>query len=262
MATTAQFVRAPAPNARFFLYCAVAMALVVIAGFSTQLGMGRSTFASPVRVHAHAVIFMGWVAIFVTQTWFATRGPIEIHRRLGWLALGWMLLMVVAALIVIVAMARDGTVPFFFTPQQFLIGDPMTLIGFVGLTVAAVAMRKQTDWHARLHICGMTMLMGPAFGRLLPMPFLPPYAFETACLAAIVFPVAGVVRDWRRDGVVHPAWGIGIATLVGTLLLTNAIAYSSSGARIYTATVAGYPGASVPGLEYPVPPSTSLRTGR
>ena len=256
------YSQADARGERFFGMLAIAMAVTVVAGFSTQLGMGRSTFASPARVHFHAIIFMGWVAISVAQTWFATRGPMALHRKLGWLALGWMVLMVVAALTVIVTMARNATVPFFFTPQQFLIGDPVTLVGFVGLTAAAVVMRKRTDWHARLHIGGMTMLMGPAFGRLLPMPFLPPYAFEIACMAGAVFPLAGMMRDWRRRGAVHPAWGVGLAVLVATIGATDLIAYSKLGDRIYAATVAGTPGESVPGLAYAAPPVTALRTGR
>ena len=44
---------------RFFLITAFAMAAVVVAGFSMQLAMGRSSFASPLRVHSHAVVFMG-----------------------------------------------------------------------------------------------------------------------------------------------------------------------------------------------------------
>lgn len=48
---------------RFFLRAALLMTACIIAGFSLQLAMGRSTFASPVRVHAHAIAFMGWVFI-------------------------------------------------------------------------------------------------------------------------------------------------------------------------------------------------------
>ena len=251
----------PRRGERFFSGLAIAMGIVVVAGFSTQLGMGRSTFASPWRVHLHAVVFMGWVAMFVAQSWLATRGPLALHRKLGWIAAGWMVLMIGAALNVIVALARHGNVPFFFTPQQFLIGDPVTLLGFVGLTGAAIALRRRTDWHARLHICGMTMLMGPAFGRLLPMPFLPPYAFEVASAAGAIFPLAGIVRD-RRRGAIHPAWWIGLATLAGALILTDLIAYSPLGDRIYRAVVAGSPGADVPGLEFAPPPLTRLRTGR
>lgn len=51
---------------RVFPGLAVVMALVVVAGFSLQVAMGRSSFEAPLLVHAHAVVFMGWVVI----SWF------------------------------------------------------------------------------------------------------------------------------------------------------------------------------------------------
>lgn len=262
MATVAAPYDEPVLAERFFGKMAIAMAIVVVLGFSTQLAMGRSTFASPLRVHFHAVMFMGWVAIFVTQSQLATRGPLALHRKLGWLAVGWIGLMLIAAFTVIIAMARNGTVPFFFQPQHFLIADPLTLVGFVGLTGAAIAMRRRTDWHARLQMGGMTLLTGPAFGRLLPMPLLAPYAFEAAGAASSVFLLAGMVRDWRRSRSVHPAWWVGLATLVGMLLAAQLIAHSALGDAIYRTTVAGYPGEQVAGMELAPPPGTPLRTGR
>lgn len=247
---------------RFALIMALAMAATVIIGFSTQFLLGRSTFASPLRVHVHAVLFMGWVAIFVTQSWLATRGPLALHRKLGWLALGWIAMMMAAAMVVIVAMARNGTVPFFFTPQHFLIADPLSLVSFVVMTGVAIAMRRRTDWHARLQIGAMTQIMGPAFGRMLPMPLMIPYAFEAAGAASSMFLVAGMVRDKRRQGWVHPAWWVGVAALIVTMAASQLIARSSVGEALYQSTVAGYPGAQVPGLEYPPPPATPLITGR
>ena len=253
---------APALDHRFAATMAMVMAAVVVAGFSTQYLMGRSTFASPLRVHVHAVAFMGWVALFVAQSWLATRGPLAWHRKLGWVAVGWMIVMIAAALAVMVAVVRNGTTPFFFQPQHFLIANPLSLLGFVGLTVAAVIMRKRTDWHARLHICGMTMIMGPAFGRLLPMPLLIPYAFEAAGFAAGMFLIAGMVRDRRRLGAVHLAWWWGLATLAVLILAPNVLAPSPFGDWLYATTVAGSPGATVPGLEFAPPPKGPLLVGR
>lgn len=253
---------APALDHRFAATMAMVMAAVVVAGFSTQYLMGRSTFASPLRVHVHAVAFMGWVALFVAQSWLATRGPLAWHRKLGWVAVGWMIVMIAAALAVMVAVVRNGTTPFFFQPQHFLIANPLSLLGFVGLTVAAVIMRKRTDWHARLHICGMTMIMGPAFGRLLPMPLLIPYAFEAAGFAAGLFLIAGMVRDRRRLGAVHLAWWSGLATLAVLILAPNVLASSPFGDWLYATTVAGSPGATVPGLEFAPPPKGPLLVGR
>ena len=65
---------------------ALVMAAIIVAGFSMQLAMGRSSFSAPPLVHFHAVIFFGWVVIYVTQSALVTRGSMPLHRRLGWLA--------------------------------------------------------------------------------------------------------------------------------------------------------------------------------
>lgn len=247
---------------KFFLKAAVAMAVVIVAGFSTQLAMGRSTFASPLHVHIHAIIFMGWVAIYVAQNALVANGSLAMHRRLGWIATGWMIAMVVLGFVVTVSMVRRGVVPFFFQPLQFLVFDPLSVLTFAALTTAAVVNRHRTDWHRRLHYCGMALLLGPAFGRLLPMPLLVPWAWETTLIFVLILPVIGVLADLRRTGTVHRAWYWGIGTIIGSALLTNAIAYGSLGPAIYHAVTAGSPGASVAPLEFPPPPTGPLRTGR
>lgn len=146
---------------RFFLKAAVAMALVIVAGFSLQLTMGRSTFAAPPIAHAHAIVFMGWVAIYVLQNLFVATDRMTFHRSLGWIAARWMIPTLVLGCWVTIAMARRGQVPFFFQPLQFLVFDPLSLLTFAGLTLSAILLRRKTDWHRRLHFCGMSMLLGP-----------------------------------------------------------------------------------------------------
>lgn len=263
MATLSLDRRVPvSSDGRFFMISALLMATVIVAGFSLQLGMGRSSFNSPLLVHAHAIVFMGWVALYVTQNAFVATGNIALHRRLGWIGAGWMLLMVVLGCTVVIAMARRGQVPFFFRPQHFVIFDPVSLFAFAGLTIAAIVQRRRTDWHRRLHFCGMAMLLGPGFGRLLPMPLLPPFAFEATFAALMLFPLAGVIADLRRSGRIHPAWGWGIGTMLGTMLLIEGLTYSPLGAAIYAATTAGSPGVAVPGLAFASPPPGGRVTGR
>lgn len=248
--------KAPASaDDRFFRRAAIVMALVVVTGFSVQFLAGRSTFASPPRVHAHAIVFMGWVAIYLAQNILATTGRVELHRRLGWVGAVWMVPMVVLGCWVTAAMVRNGNVPFFFQPAQFLVFDPLTLFFFVGLTVAAIRMRKRTDWHRRLHYCAMSLLLGPAMGRLLPAPFLIPWAFEAIFAALMVFPIVGVVADKRRVGSVHPAWAWGIAALFASLLLTEAVTYSPAGKALYGAVTKGWPGEHIAPYAYPPPPA-------
>lgn len=246
----------------FFMTMAVIMAVIIVAGFSTQLAMGRSSFGSPPLVHAHAIVFMGWWVIYLLQNIFVTRGAMSLHRTLGWIAAGWMVLMVGLGCAVTVAMVRAGHVPFFFRPLQFLIFDPMTVITFAGLTTAAIVLRRRTEWHRRLHYCGMSLLLGPAFGRLLPMPLISPWSYEATFAATIAFPIIGMIADQRRTGTIHPAWGRGIAVMVASLILTEAVTYSPVGAAIYHAVTAGSPGATVGPLDFASPPAGPLITGR
>jgi hypothetical protein len=263
MATLAQQPIAPAAgDERFFLRAAIVMTVTIVAGFSLQYLMGRSTFASPVRVHLHAFFFMGWVAIYLLQNIFVATGRMALHRRLGWVAAFWIVPMVVMGCLVTAAMVRLGHVPFFFRPLQFLIFDPVTVLAFAGLTVAAVRLRKRTEWHRRLHFCGMSLLLGPAFGRLLPLPLLQPWAWEAAFAACLLFPIAGMVADVRRSGRIHPAWQWGMAAMLGALVVTEAITYSPLGTSIYRVVTAGSPGASIAPLDFAPAPDGPLMTGR
>lgn len=262
MASLAEPLPVARSDHRFFMISAILMALTIVAGFSTQLAMGRSSFSAPLLLHAHAVVFMGWVVLYVLQTLFATTGQVALHRRLGWIGAVWVVAMLVLGCAVTVAVARRGAVPFFFRPAEFLIFDPMTLFAFAGLTAAAVILRRRTDWHRRLHLCGMTILLGPAFGRLLPMPLLQPLAFEAAFVAPMIFPVAGAIADVRRSGRVHPAWWWGIGSMLVLLMAIELLTHSALGNAIYAAVTAGSPGAALDPQGYRPPPSGPLITGR
>ena len=100
----------------FFRMLAIAMGLTVVAGFSLHYFMGRSTFAARPLVHLHGLAFMGWVGIFVTQAWLATHGPIALHRRLGWIGAGWVVLLIVMGCLISIDVTQRGTAPFFFHP--------------------------------------------------------------------------------------------------------------------------------------------------
>ena len=245
-------------EARFFFRLALAMAATVFVGFSFHLAMGRSSFDAPLLVHGHAVVFMGWVCIYVLQNWLVASGNVALHRRTGWLAVGWLALLIWFGTAVTMAVVQNGTAPFFFLPQHFLIVNPLGLLASVGLVAAAVALRRRTDWHRRLQLCAMAMLMGPAFGRLLPMPFMKPYAFEIASLAGLIFPLIAIWRD-RRQGHIHPAWAWGLPVMPIVLLLALLLSHSPVGDAYYRAVTAGTPGANIAPMDYPPPPPDGAR---
>jgi hypothetical protein len=254
MATMAGVRPALQRDARFFLISAVMMALVLVAGFSVQLAMGRSTFDSPISLHIHALLFFGWTVFYVLQNALVATGSTATHRRLGWLAALWVPAMIVMGIYVTVAMVQRGAVPFIFQPLYFLVMNPLTILTFAGLTASAIVMRRQTQWHRRLMFCGMAVLTGPGFGRLLPMPFLIPWGAWAVFAAVMLFPIAGVVRDLRSGGRVHPAWWWGIGAIVGAQLTMDLIANSAAGLALYQWVTEGTAGAGVAPLAYPPSP--------
>jgi len=239
---------------RFFRNMITVMSLVIVAGFGAQLALGRSSFNAPLIVHLHAVAYSAWVAITLAQAWLVAGGNMAVHRRLGQAAVLWTITLLILGPMVTIANVQSARTPFFFQPQHFLIANPMTLIGFAGLFGAAIYLRRQTDWHARLHVGAFVLLLGPGFGRLLPMPLLAPYAFEAAGLVAVVFPIVGILRDWRVHGRPHAAWFWSIGVLLFVLLLGRLLGFSAAGEAVYGAVTAGTAAAGSDGLAFPPPP--------
>ncbi len=209
----------------FFVGIALLIALTVVGGFA-QFGLrGMVVFPAPILVHAHGVIFMCWLGLFATQTLLAQRGTMELHRRLGWVALGVVIIMVAVGTLTALNSVRAERVPPFFTPPIFLALSFMELATFFGLIIAGLATRKRTDWHRRLMLGAMIAVMGPAWGRLLPMPMLGEFGGLAVLGMQLVYLSAGPVFDARTRGKIHPAYFVCFAVLLvqalGTPLLAS-----------------------------------------
>ena len=240
----------PPRDARMAFTMALAMATVIVAGFSLNLAMGRSSFAVPLVYHIHAAVFFSWVALFLIQTRLAARGTIAQHRRTGRIAALLVPLMLVMGVAIMLTSLRRTGGPFFFAQNEFLWGNLFGLMCFAGLIGAAYRKRRDTAWHSRLMLLAMTTLTGPGFGRLLPMPLLIPWAWWISFLIGLIFPVIGMIADKRRDGAVHPAWLWGSGAIIAVHLVSQAIAYTPPGIALTEWVVAGTPGAERPMAAY------------
>jgi hypothetical protein len=250
LATTAQTTTPARSEERFFFTLACTMAAIIVAGFSVNLAAGRSTFAVPPIYHVHAAVFFSWVGLFVAQSWLVASGNLALHRRLGWSSAILVPVMVALGMAITIASLRRNGGPFFFDANEFLISNPIGLLTFAGLVAAAVRMRRRTDWHRRLMMGAMASLMGPGFGRLLPTPLLVPWAWEIASTAGMVFVLAGMIRDKRRLGRIHPAWFVGLAAGIGWVVLGELLAYQPWAIELTKSVLAGHPGAARPMSAY------------
>ena len=85
MNTTLSSARLSRPRRSIYIPLAVLAGVIAIAGFwRTYFGAlfaGRSH--AEWLVHLHAAVFMGWIVLVGLQSYFAMRGRIELHRKLG-----------------------------------------------------------------------------------------------------------------------------------------------------------------------------------
>jgi len=242
---------------RFFLIMTLAMAATIVAGFVVNLAMGRSSFSAPLAYHAHAVVFMGWIALYVTQALTIASGRRTMHIRLGKIAYLWVPLMVAMGIVIMVTVARRNGGPFFFAVNEFLISNVALLLCFGGLALWALRRQRHNGWHRRLMLCGMAILTGPGLGRLLPMPLFMEWAWTIGFLATLVFPAIAIAADLRRRGRVHPAYWWGMGLYVGTFLASTLLAFSPIGYALTEAVIAGTPGAERPMAAF-LPPGFTM----
>lgn len=242
---------------RFFHIMAWLMATTILAGFSLNLAMGRSTFAVPPIYHVHAVVFMSWVALYLIQNALIDSRNAALHRRLGKTAYALVPVMLVLGFaIMIVSLQRTGG-PFFFDQNQFLVSNSLQLLLFAIFVFAGLQRRRHTGWHRRLLFGAMAILTGPGIGRLLPMPLLAPHAWHVAVFMPLIWPVIGMIADRYRTGTVHPAWFWVVGSIIGTQIVADLIAYSPLGVAFVDAVISGTPGAQRPIAAF-VPPGSGL----
>jgi hypothetical protein len=219
--------------------------------------MGRSSFALPLPFHVHGMIFMGWLGLYLAQVVTISAGNRGLHRQLGKFAYIWIPAMLAAGTMMIIVSARTSGGPFFFAKNEFLVSNLAGLWTFGGLAIWALRVRRHTGWHRRLMLVAMSVLTGPGLGRLLPMPLLIPNAWTIAIATTFIFPVIGMVADWRREGRVHPAYLWGTGVYAGVFILSMLVAYSPPGYAFTEWVVAGSPGAERPMGPF-IPPGLSL----
>ena len=258
MATAAAQRSAPVQGeTRFFTIMAFVMSFVIVAGFSLNLAMGRSSFDAPLAYHVHGVVFMGWIALYLAQHVTISRGNTALHAKLGKLAYLWLPLMVATGCTIMIVVAQRTGGPFFFGVNEFLVSNLALLLAFGGLAWWALRRRRYTGWHRRLMLCAMAILTGPGLGRLLPLPLMIPNAWIITTFATWIFPLVGMIADKRRDGRVHPAYWWGLGIYVAVFAASMALAYTPLGYAFTEWVIAGTPGAERP-MEAFLPPGFTM----
>lgn len=215
---------APAARSYFYVWMAVACAVVAFVGFAPTYWLpllsGHFT-ASPV-VHIHGAVFFTWTLFLVWQSWLVANGRTAHHRETGLigvsLATAMQILGFVTALRAVVPAVGSQ---YEFAAKQFLIVPISGILLFTIMVAVAIANVRHSDWHKRLLLVAtigtleapiarwfLTFLApaGPALpeGAVRPPP---PIEVTTGpAIVALLMVLVAVIYDWRTRGRPHPAY--------------------------------------------------------
>ncbi len=206
----------------FFVCMAGALATTVVLGFGSFAFFGMSSFQSPWWVHLHALSFMAWIALYITQNVLVYRNALSQHRRLGQIGAMLAAWMVLLGLVLTPFTLTVGRLPPVFTGAFFLMLDWVNIVCFATLVFAALHQRRRTDWHRRLMFCATVCVISPAVGRL-QLVMMNEMNLWVVVGALLVFVAIGMLADVKRYGRIHPAYGWGAAVIFLMAPLTEAL---------------------------------------
>ena len=215
MATAAAAIPRTAPRRRLYVGIAVlAIAIAAVGFWPTYFGpLLAGTVEKPAIIHFHAAVYVGWLAIFLTQATFAATGRVASHMKLGRFAIGYGVLVIAAGLLagfgMFVLRVRAGEVA---AAQNALLGPLLDMLVFAPMFGAAVYYRRRPELHKRLMIVATTALLIAAVGR---MPFLgQPRNLLLVHLIWTAPILLAMAHDLWRQRRVHPVYVFGVVVLV------------------------------------------------
>lgn len=220
--TSSRVVRPP-----FYLVMSLAMAAVIIGGFSTTVPDDVAAGPKfPLLLAIHGMVFTLWIVLFVAQPAIVARGSLKLHRRVGWIGAGLAAAMVLMGLAATFYAIHSNHMPSFFPAPLFLVMNTIGIAVFGGLVAAGVKLRKKAEWHKRLMLCATISILGPGLGRLLPMESFGRAAPMVMFAAILAFGLAGPIYDVIIRRRVHPAYLWGVSTIMVSMVITGPIAFT------------------------------------
>jgi len=215
MSTTAAAIPRAAARRRLYVGLALlAIAIAAVGFWPTYFGpLVAGNVAKTAVIHLHAAVYVGWLALFLTQAALAATGRTASHVKLGRFAIGYGVLVIVVGLITAFARfavrVRAGEAA---AAQAQLLGPLLDMLVFAPLFAAAIYYRRTPELHKRLMIVATTALLVAAVTR---MPFLgsPPDRLPLHLIwtAPILLAMA---HDFWRQRRIHPIYVLGLVVLV------------------------------------------------
>jgi uncharacterized membrane protein YozB (DUF420 family) len=197
----------------FYLGMSWLVAAVVVFGFSQTIGANllHPDTPRPWILPIHALVFSGWVLVFIVQCSLVRISKVAWHRRMGiaGAVLGSVLpvLGVTTALIMQRWHDQQGNANDAGLSLPF--NDMLTFSMAFGL---AIYWRRRPEFHRRLMLIATCCLTGAAFARF-PEGMVPASGFY-ACVDLLI--LLGVLRDAVVNRRVHAVYRYGLPCMMAS----------------------------------------------
>jgi hypothetical protein len=195
----------------FYLSMALLVAAVVIFGFSHTIGANllHPDTPPPWILHVHAMVFSGWVVLFIAQCALVRVSKPALHRRLGKFGavLGGILPLLGVATALVMRHLRD---------QQDGVNDMRLSLPFNDMLTFSIAFglalywRRRPEFHRRLMLIATCCLTGAAFARF-PASMVPEHMFYI-CVDLLI--LLGILRDLIVNGRIHAVYRYGLPCMM------------------------------------------------
>jgi hypothetical protein len=207
----------------FFFWTTLAMAFFVFGGFGMHSFVPalRGDFPpAPPIVHLHALIFVSWMILLVTQSALVGAGNVRLHRSLGTWGIAHATAIMIFGLTLQLIATRGAMLKGFEPGTDGLYLGLCAFAGFTTMFTLAIRNRRRPEIHKRMILFAMLPVLPPGVNRfwsealgLEPIPVIPLYATLWTMAAAIL------IHERRRTGKIsrYSLFGAGWIVVEGVM---------------------------------------------
>lgn len=192
------------------------LALVIVGFGVATILRGNAPLDFPLYIHVHAVTFMAWLVLYIYQVNLIGQKNYRLHRRLGYLSILIMSVMLITGVMMMNYAYHRGLSPIPNTNvQQFLMYPAMDLVGLLSFYVLGVVNKHKGVFHKHCMLLATIAIMDPALGRIAEVTHIPPLGL------LLHFGLVGLVvlHDRKVAGSIH------LITWLGLLFVLLRVAF-------------------------------------
>ncbi len=196
----------------------VFIAVLMLYGFSHTVDKDVFNPAQPqpMILYIHVAVFTSWLALVIVQTALVAVRNLRLHRRLGWLGLGFGVLMVVVGIATTLVMGKVQVQRLGPDAGMFIYRPFEDIIFFAIAFGLAIYWRRRPDMHRRLIVLAACVVTPPGISRI---PGI--HNLSTVYMITDLLVMTAILHDLVTTRHLHAVyrWGLAIGVAGQTILL-------------------------------------------